>query len=51
MLATYTVERFVVMINYEDTKYYTYSMKKGLTEDRIDQDQLQLQIAFGVFDL
>ena len=26
-------------------------MKKELTDDRIEQDQLDLQLAFGVFDL
>ena len=50
IVATYGLNKFLIMKNYEDTQFNNYSVKNGLSTERFGNDQLQLQIAFSTFE-
>ena len=50
IVSSYGFSKFVVMINYEDTRFNDVTEENSLSDDEFGQEELQFQIAFGLFD-
>ena len=50
IICLYGINKFSVLINYEDTRINEFTVRNGLSEEIIEQDQLQFNIAFTVFE-
>ena len=50
IVASYGINKFIIMSQYNDTVFNNYTERNGLSEEEIGQDQLQFQIAFSIFE-
>ena len=48
VVALYGINKFVIMSDYADTQFNEYSIKNGLVNKEIGQDQMDFWIAFNV---
>ena len=50
VVGLYGIQKFSILIKYEDTMFNLFTVKNGLSEEIFEQDQLQFNIAFTVFE-
>ena len=50
IVGLYGIKKFSILINYEDTMFNLFTVRNGLSEEIFEQDQLQFNIAFTVFE-
>ena len=50
VVGLYGINKFIIMSNHDDTQFNEYSVIQGLSQEVIDQDELQFQIAISAFN-